>query len=104
MSNEISGIGGPRVNTMGDHGRVAPTQSETGQLKEQTGNPAAGDTVKLTETGKQLSKLESKINEVPVVDSQRVENLRQAIANGSYEVHAGKVSQKLMQFEAYLPA
>jgi len=37
-----------------------------------------------------------------VVDTKRVEQIKQAIESGSYEVNAEKVADKLMQFESIL--
>ena len=39
---------------------------------------------------------------LPVVDAKRVEQIKQAIDNGSYEVDPVKVADKLMQFEHIL--
>jgi negative regulator of flagellin synthesis FlgM len=39
---------------------------------------------------------------VPAVDGKRVEQFRQAIADGSYQVDADAVADKLANFEAML--
>jgi negative regulator of flagellin synthesis FlgM len=39
----------------------------------------------------------------PPVNSERVTNIRQAIADGSYQVNADRVAAKMLQFEKSLP-
>ena len=103
MSIEINGLNSPR--TQGSDPSQASSQAEaTGSQTPQpaeTSRPA--DTVKLTDAAQQLNRLESQIREQPVVDAQRVDQVRQAVEDGTYQVDARGVAQKLMQFEAYLP-
>jgi len=49
-----------------------------------------------------LRKLESTLAQLPVVDRQRVEATRQAIADGSYRVDPARVAEKLLAFESAL--
>jgi len=103
MSIEINGLDNPR--TQGSDPTQAASQPEAagGQAPQPADSARAGDTVNLTDAAQQLSRLESQIREQPVVDTQRVEQVRQAINDGSYQVDPRGVAQKLMQFEAYLP-
>lgn len=56
----------------------------------------------LTDTAARLRKLESTLAQLPVVDRQRVEATRQAIADGSYRVDPARVAEKLLAFESAL--
>ena len=56
----------------------------------------------LTDTAARLRKLESTLAQLPVVDRQRVEAPRQAIADGSYRVDPARVAEKLLAFESAL--
>jgi len=78
-------------------GRSEPTVDQ-----QSNGRPSTADTVSLTETSAQLRSLESSLAELPVVDTQRVESIRQAIADGSYQIDAQTVADKLIDFEATL--
>lgn len=60
------------------------------------------DSVALTGTASLLRNAASKLHGVPVVNGQRVEQLRNAIANGSYQVDAQRVADKLIGMEKTL--
>jgi len=79
-------------------GRSEPSVEQ----QNSSGRPSTADTVSLTETSAQLRSIESSLASLPVVDTQRVESIKQAIADGSYQVDAQAVADKLIDFEAIL--
>lgn len=60
---------------------------------------AGGDQVTLTDTARRLSDLTQTVNAQPVVDTDRVAEIRAAIQEGRYEVDAGRVAERLLQTE-----
>jgi len=80
-----------------DAGRRDPSSSQ-----QSNGRPSTTDTVSLTETSAQLRSLENTLAELPVVDTQRVESIRQSIADGSYQVNAARVADQLINLERTL--
>lgn len=94
-------------------GHPPPTTIETGQ-SEQAGNrpgaatggsaaaPSRADTFSMTNRAAQLQRLEAQIENLPVVDTQRVEDVQRSLATGSFEVQPARVADKLLQFEAGL--
>ena len=67
--------------------------------QQETGPSSTQDTVSLTQTASQLQQLENTIADLPVVDTQRVESIRQSIASGSFEIDSARVADKLLNFE-----
>ena len=59
----------------------------------------ADDTVELTDTASRLGELSNELARADGVDLERVEAIRQRIAEGSYEVDADRVAEALVQLE-----
>ncbi|MAT64210.1 MAG: flagellar biosynthesis anti-sigma factor FlgM [Gammaproteobacteria bacterium] len=104
MATEINNISGSMVGNVGaGTGTQAGQGTAENKAAESQGNPASSrDTVSLTPQAQQLRDLESRIADLPEVDSNRVNTIRDAIANGSYEIDANRIAEKLMQFEGAL--
>jgi len=58
-----------------------------------------GDTLTLTDSARSLQKIEDAVAKAPVVDTAKVASVKQAIQSGTYQVNAGQVADKLLQFE-----
>jgi len=103
MSIDINGLSAPKVQAPTDDSRLKQSVEQQ-QAKTETGQSSTSDTVSLSDNAVQLGKLNNSAIAIsaPVVDTQRVEQIKQAIENGTYEVNAKKVADRLMQFESIL--
>ena len=101
MSIDINGISSAKVHVPADESHVKQ-QVEQQAANTETGKSSTADTVSISDNATQLGKLGNAVDTTPVVDMQRVEQVKQAIINGTYEVDATKVADKLMQFESIL--
>lgn len=86
---------GTNLQVVQDNTTPAPSDQETGKS-------STLDTVSLTDSAALLHKMEAAMADAPVVDTQRVEGIRKAIANGSFEIDTTRVAEKLLNFEARL--
>jgi len=68
----------------------------------QAGTPPRTDKVSLTDTATQLQSLQKTLADAPVVNNERVEALRAAVADGSYQVDATELAQNMINFESQL--
>ncbi|MGM7282308.1 flagellar biosynthesis anti-sigma factor FlgM [Pseudomonas guariconensis] len=93
LNNSPAVTGGVRSNTATGS---APKAGETSEAPQ----TASGETVHLSQEAQQLQKISDKLRDQPEVNSARVAQLKQAIADGSYQVDAGRVASKLLDFEA----
>ena len=107
MVNHITGPKPPQGNEV--QGSAADKTASKGAIGAaaditvyRLSQPEADGNVKLSATAQNLNQLEAQIKAAPDVDSDKVGALRAAIADGSYQVNAESVADKLLNFEAQL--
>jgi len=61
----------------------------------------ADDQLKLTDSALALQEA-ARTSDTSAIDSQRVEQLRQAVADGSYKVDAGRIADRMLALEQQL--
>ncbi|WP_373186067.1 flagellar biosynthesis anti-sigma factor FlgM [Halopseudomonas sp.] len=66
---------------------------------EAQNKPTAEAQVQLSAQAQQLQAVEERLRELPVVDSERVSQIRQAISDGTYQVDSGRIADKLLALE-----
>ncbi len=102
MSIEINGSSGrPPLGTTetAQSGNATADTHNEGATK---GSRTATDTFHMTDRANRLQQLEQEIANQPVVDSQRVREVQQALATGSLEIDPARIADKLLRFEAGL--
>lgn len=104
MASDISGIGGRPA-----HDAIDAARAQTGQAAQQrtagVGPQAAasqGDQLNLSSKASQLQALEAQVANLPVVDTQRVQDVQRTVATGSYTIEPAQVADKMLTFEAGL--
>jgi negative regulator of flagellin synthesis FlgM len=99
MVNKIDGVSGqrPTVPNPGQNARADRANAERGS------GPAQGsDQLSLTSSAQLLKELNDVVASTPEVDASRVEAIKQAIADGSYQVDAGRIADQLLKLEDQL--
>lgn len=100
--NNITGVSSPQSQRAAEGAKVEVSRTEPTVGQQETGSSAATDTVSLTDTAARLQKLENTIAELPVVDTQRVEDIRNAIASGDYEATPASIAEKMLGLDREL--
>lgn len=96
MTDKINGYGtgfavgsGTRSNAVGRGDAVARATTDSSR------QPSA-DTLTLTDSGRTLARLAEAVAATPETDGLRVHSIKAAIANGTYQVDASRVANRLL--------
>ncbi|MCP5144825.1 MAG: flagellar biosynthesis anti-sigma factor FlgM [Gammaproteobacteria bacterium] len=100
----VTGVNGPGSGPI--RGIKSQTTSATGPnnggAAAATGKAGSSDVVTITDLASRIRDLVQSVESLPHVDQQRVAEIRQQIADGSYEVDPRATAEKLLEFESML--
>lgn len=98
-ANTPAAAGRTGATQAGNRSEAAPSNaSVTGN--DGPSNAKSGESVQLSREAQQLQNIGEKLQDQPIVNKERVAQLKQAIADGSYQVDTKRVAQKLLDFES----
>lgn len=101
MNTTIPNNGLPKfTQTTGSAGN-GPATTASGAADAATSVPKAGDQLKLTDSALALQEA-ARTDDSAVIDTARVERLRQALADGSYKVDAGRIADRMLALDQQL--
>lgn len=80
-------------------GQVSEGQGRSGKTGSTSAQAGAstGPRVQLSSLGSQLAEIEASLANVPVVDTQKVEEIKQAISDGRFKVNSDVIADKLLE-------
>jgi len=80
-------------------GQVSEGQGKGSKTNASASHPGAGSgpRVQLSSLGSQLAGIEASLANVPVVDTQKVEEIKQAISDGRFKVNPDVIADKLLE-------
>ena len=85
-------------NSVGSVGGLPSGESRPRPGKSSTPSSAAsGDKVELSSLAARMQEVESVLANVPVADANRIAEIKQAMAEGRFQVDAGKVADGLIE-------
>ena len=108
MVNEVNPIGNKLVsNTTTGSSKSSATQGKAAANSSTTDSAAsagagAQDTVNLSEQGQEIARLQRALAQLPDIDSARVSEIREQIANGSYSVDVEALAEKILASDLLL--
>ena len=102
MSNSIDSVVDGTLHRMSER-RVAEAGKDAVGKADTQGTEQATDSLDLTGRAKELQTLQQDLAKTPEFDVARVSELKDAIANGQYEISAERIATKLLAVEAKLP-
>lgn len=60
------------------------------------------DSVNLTGSAMQIKTLEEQISRLPIIDTQKVEHVKNSLSDGTYEFNSKRIAEKLINYEKEL--
>lgn len=101
MTDKISAYSAaePIAPVKGSNGNGVVADKAQADAANAAAGAKSGDTVTLTHSARSLQKIEETIAKTPVVNSSKVSAVKHAVQSGTYQVDAGRVADKLLQFE-----
>lgn len=97
MTIDINSVGNGQIKTA-DNRKMEQSESQKTTNNPEQSSPSK-DSVALTDRAKDLQALQTKIAESPVVDTEKVASIKQAIAEGNYQINADKLAEKLLDLD-----
>ncbi|AZZ91379.1 flagellar biosynthesis anti-sigma factor FlgM [Hahella sp. KA22] len=99
----IKGVGSPQVNDIKSRENLQKTEKvdvdagKNAAAPEKSGD--SGDKVVLSSQAQNIRKVEQQLAKLPDVDNERVEKIKKALDDGSYQINSRSVAEKLLNFE-----
>jgi negative regulator of flagellin synthesis FlgM len=102
VSSKISGIDVAQIASVGAGRAVQRSQDQVSGGKSSDSSKEGAQNVQITGTARQLSDLDQKVRDVPVVNEEKVSQLRSAIEQGTYQVRPQHIADQLVSLERSL--
>ena len=83
------------VKSPGNLGSTVPKDGARARTTRQPGQPQAAE-VELSPLSSRLQEIESAMATTPIVDGNRVQEIREAISQGNFQIDAGKIADGLI--------
>ena len=93
MLGKISG----KVDEATSPSKLEPNKGSAGRADSQP--PSSDETVNLTSSAKLLEKLDKTLESLPVVNQERVAEIKAAIANGDYEIDSDAIADAMVRLD-----
>jgi len=101
--NSIAG-NGANHSVVADAARAATNRAQSQTSRQDASQGSGSDTVTLTGTASQLRALQAQLVSQPVVDTGRVQSVRNDLNAGTFVIDPPKVAQKMLDMESMINA
>jgi negative regulator of flagellin synthesis FlgM len=98
MNTTISNNGLPKFTQATSSSGNGPTSATAAPAGSASAASQPDDQLKLTDSARALQQA-ARADEAAAIDPQRVERVRQALANGSYQINPGRIADNMLSLE-----
>jgi negative regulator of flagellin synthesis FlgM len=99
MAININNLQNTPIKQKIDQQAQVKQQANQNSVSAQQNNLASRDSVSITPQAKQLDELQKKAQEAPVINQQKIEQLKKAIASGEYKINPERLAASIANFE-----
>ncbi len=90
-------IGGPiRIDGVAPNTQIAPEKSQS-KAPERSEEVLTKDQITVSETAKNIARLMVEVSNIPDIRADKVEELKNAINSGTYEVKGSEIAGKIIK-------
>lgn len=94
--------GGISNATSSSSGKVKSTAAHTNSPPAQDASAQSGDSVSLSDKAQTLARLEAAVAESPDTNEAKVAAIKSAVDNGTYEINARSIADKMLEQDQHL--
>lgn len=98
MNTTISNNGLPKFTQATGSSGNGPAPATAAPTGSASAASQSDDQLKLTDSARALQQA-ARADDATAIDPQRVERVRQALADGSYQINPGRIADKMMSLE-----
>lgn len=102
MPIDINGLSNIQNQVSGERNSLPTTDRQPIGTSSENSRSSVQDTVSFSETAIKMGQLGVAVDDTPVVDTQKVERVKQALMDGTYNVDPAKIAEKLMDLDLAL--
>ena len=101
MNTTITNNGLPKLPQAGSGTGSGTSANAAAAPEASVAAPRNADQLKLTDSARALQEV-ARLGDASPIDAKRVDQVRQAIADGSYKIDAGKIADRLLAMDQQL--
>lgn len=102
MTEKIGNFPRPSTETKPTGREPAGSTARTENSRTEAQSGSGGDAISLTDTVTRLKTIEARIQDLPEVDRERVEEIRRQIDTGEFSIDPKLIAKRLVQLEQAL--
>ncbi len=91
-----------QTNRTDEQKQTKSVQGSEGKAEQSSKATLEQDSVNLTNSAERIQSLEAQVARLPIVDTQKVEETRNSISDGTFEFNSDRIAEKLINFEKNL--
>ena len=98
--NNTATLSKPTISSSHKSAQISTLDSVKNNSVTTGKSASAGESVQLSKDARQLQSVSQRLADMPSVNSDKVAQLKQAIADGSYQIDNERVASKILSLEA----